>query len=81
MPKVQGWIPIATDSSPAMVQLIPPAIGPNRIPVRGARTHPNRKKVPGTPIVGEKGIISTMRFNAANTETRASVRGERIELC
>lgn len=80
MPKVQGWMPIATESSPARVQLIPPAIGPNRIPVSGARTHPNRKKVPGTPNVGEKGIMSTMRFNAANTETRASVRGERMEV-
>jgi len=73
-------MPIAIERNPAIVQLIPPANGPSRIPVMGERTHPNRKKVPGTPIVGEKGMMSTMRFSAANTEIRASERGEKMDL-
>jgi hypothetical protein len=55
---------------PAIIQLTPPAMGPNRTPVRGVKTHPSRKKAPFTPKTGVSGRALASTLRAAKTDIK-----------
>jgi len=53
-PKNTNGLPNATAVNVPMITLMPPAKGPNIIPIKGARASEN-EKVPAKPIIGPKG--------------------------